>query len=65
MLADGLYQVTTSYLCAGFIVEQGKVVACAPILRRKLRYWTKVATLVALNTEGAIDAARRKPACVE
>ena len=26
MLPDGLYQVTTSNLCAGFIIEEGKVV---------------------------------------
>jgi hypothetical protein len=40
---DGLYQVTTRYLCAGFVVKGGKVVDCAPILRRKLGYWVKIA----------------------
>lgn len=38
-LPDGLYRVTTSYLCAGFVVKGGVVVECAPILRRKLNYW--------------------------
>jgi len=38
-MKDGLYRVTTSYLCAGFVVEGGKVSRCAPILRRKLDYW--------------------------
>ena len=42
-IADGLYQVTTSYLCAGFVVANGKVARCAPILRRKLSYWITVA----------------------
>jgi hypothetical protein len=42
-MKDGLYQVTTSYLCAGFVIEGGKVVMCAPILRRKIEYWKKVA----------------------
>ena len=46
-LTDGLYQVTTSYLCAGFAVKNGSVVACAPILRKKLSYWTTVAKRVA------------------
>lgn len=45
-LEDGLYQVTTSYLCAGFVVEGGRVVACAPILRKKLAYWLTVARRV-------------------
>lgn len=43
VLRDGLYQVTTSYLCAGFLVENGKVTLCAPILRRRLEYWKTVA----------------------
>lgn len=46
-MGDGLYQVTTKYLCAGFVVEGGKVVACAPILRKKLGYWMTVARRVA------------------
>jgi hypothetical protein len=43
---DGLYRVTTRYLCAGFVVERGLVVACAPILRKKLAYWTTIAEYV-------------------
>jgi hypothetical protein len=43
---DGLYQVTTSYLCAGFVVEGGYLVACAPILRRKFEYWWTIARRV-------------------
>jgi hypothetical protein len=42
-MKDGLYWVTTSYLCAGFVVEGGEVVRCAPILRRRLAYWKTVA----------------------
>jgi hypothetical protein len=45
--ADGLYRVVTSYLCAGFVVEGGRVTMCAPILRRKLAYWMTVARRVA------------------
>ncbi len=42
-MKDGLYQVTTSYLCAGFIVKNGMVVECAPILRKKMSYWKTIA----------------------
>lgn len=45
-MSDGLYQVTTPYLCAGFVVEEGRVTMAAPILRRKLRYWMTVAVQV-------------------
>jgi len=45
-MRDGLYQVTTRYLCAGFIVRDGTVVECAPILRRRIRYWIAVARWV-------------------
>lgn len=43
---DGLYRVETSYLCAGFVVEKGAVVRCAPILRNRLAYWLTVALFV-------------------
>lgn len=46
MLVDGLYRVTTSYLCAGFVVERGSITACAPILRKKLDYWMTIAERV-------------------
>lgn len=43
-MKPGLYQVTTRYLCAGFVVERdGSVVVCAPILRKRLRYWMTIA----------------------
>jgi len=44
---DGLYRVTTRYLCAGFVIEGGKVTGCAPILRKKLAYWMTVAERIA------------------
>jgi len=43
---DGLYQVTTPYLCAGFVVQVGQVTLCAPILRQRLAYWLSKAVLV-------------------
>lgn len=46
-MTDGLYQVTTPYLCAGFVVEGGRVTRCAPILRKRLTYWITVARKVA------------------
>jgi len=45
-MRDGLYRVTTATVCAGFVVEHGRVVACAPILRRRLDYWRRVAVWI-------------------
>ena len=42
-MSDGLYQVTTRYFCAGFVIERGAVAACAPILRKRIAYWMTVA----------------------
>jgi hypothetical protein len=42
-MRDGLYRVVTSYLCAGFVVEDGKIIFCAPILRKKISYWKTIA----------------------
>jgi hypothetical protein len=46
MLADGLYRVVTLYLCAGFVIANGTVAECAPILRKRIRYWMTVAVRV-------------------
>lgn len=45
-MRDGLYQVTTSYLCAGFVIENGRITLCAPILRKRLTYWRTIAQRV-------------------
>jgi hypothetical protein len=45
-LPDGLYQVTTPYLCAGFLVERGRVTRCAPILQRNITHWLRRAERV-------------------
>lgn len=45
-MKGGLYRVATPYLCAGFVVREGRVVACAPILRKKFTYWRTVAQWV-------------------
>lgn len=43
---DGLWRVTTPYLCGGYVVRDGEVVKCAPILRKRLNYWRTIAVLV-------------------
>jgi hypothetical protein len=45
-LRDGLYRVNTPYFCGGFIVKNGVVTWCAPILRKRLSYWMKYAEYV-------------------
>lgn len=57
-MTDGLYQVTTRYLCAGFVVVNGKVTLCAPILRKKLTYWKTIA--VRLPTEKELVVVKAK-----
>jgi hypothetical protein len=42
-MKDGLYQVTTKYLCAGFVIRTGRLAKCAPILRKRIAYWMTVA----------------------
>lgn len=46
-MSDGLYRITTHFLCAGFVVEGGRITMCAPILRRKIDYWRTVAVRIA------------------
>jgi hypothetical protein len=48
MMPDGLYQVTYrlrsgEYLCAGFVVAGGAVVALAPSLSARMPYWVTIA----------------------
>lgn len=43
---DGLYRVVTKTICAGFVMEGGEVVQCAPILWRRIEYWMRVATWI-------------------
>jgi hypothetical protein len=45
-MKDGLYQVTTNWFCAGFSIIGGKVVACAPILKKRIDYWLTTAKLI-------------------
>ena len=45
-LQDGLYRVVTRYLCAAFVIKSGRVVMCAPILRKRFNYWRKIAVRV-------------------
>lgn len=43
---DGLYRVETSQFVAGFVIEGGRVTVCAPILRRRIDHWKKVAEYI-------------------
>lgn len=46
-MIDGLYCVTKPYLCAGFVIRDGRLAECAPILRKKFQYWTTIAVRIA------------------
>ena len=54
-MTDGLYQVTTPYLCAGFVIENGRVTQCAPILRKRIAYWMTIAKPVNQTGEQTND----------
>jgi len=43
---NGLYIVCTTYLCAGFIYKNGRVIKSAPILKKKIKYWVTIAKWV-------------------
>jgi hypothetical protein len=43
VLPDGVYQVVTPYLCAGFVIRNGKLENCAPILAKNFLFWKKLA----------------------
>ena len=62
MLSDGLYRVDSPRyrLCAGFVVEGGRVVACAPILRKKLSYWQTIAVRVDERSTMVVHCKRDK-----
>lgn len=52
---DGLYQVTTPYLCAGFVVENGEVTRCAPILRRRFAYFCRIAKRISCESKNKTE----------
>lgn len=45
-MKDGLYMVSTSYFCAGFVIKHGRVDRCAPILKRNFNYWKNKAIFI-------------------
>ena len=45
-MKDGLYQIKTNYLCAGFYIENNELIYCAPILKKKFNYWKTIAKFI-------------------
>ncbi len=50
-MSDGLYQVSYKGICAGFDIKDGRVVECAPILRKKIDFWKTIAVKVSGTRE--------------
>ena len=42
-MKDGLYQVRTKDVAAGFVILEGAIEACAPILKKNILFWMKLA----------------------
>ena len=45
-MQDGIYQVVHCSFTAGFVICDGRVTQCAPILRKRLKHWMTVAEKV-------------------
>lgn len=45
---DGLYQVHDNRygICAGFVIQDGQLALCAPILYKRFPYWWKRASQI-------------------
>jgi hypothetical protein len=54
-MPDGLYRVKAATFVAGFVVENGRVILCAPILRKKLKYWARFAVRVCADPVKKVD----------
>lgn len=49
-MKDGLYLVNYGTICAGFVVRGGEITVCAPILRKKIDFFAKIAKYVPTDT---------------
>lgn len=56
-MIDGIYHVDHGNICAGFLVENGQITYCAPILRNRITLWARIAKRV-----GPIGARPELPA---
>lgn len=45
-MKDGLYQVTYRNICAGFVIKNGEIIDCAPILKKNFWFLVKFAKKV-------------------
>lgn len=50
-MKDGLYRVETKHFVAGFVIKQGKVSNCAPILKRRFEYYKTIAVHLGDNMQ--------------
>jgi hypothetical protein len=48
-LKDGLYIVNHANVTAGFVVREGKVTVCAPVLRKNIDFFARKAKWVATD----------------
>lgn len=59
-MKDGLYIVDRNNIYAAFVVRDGNITSCAPILRAKLDYWKKVARWVPTEEDDPIEEPLKK-----
>lgn len=49
-MKDGLYRVVHGSICAGFVVRGGEITLCAPVLRKKISFFSQIAEYVPTDT---------------
>lgn len=45
-MQDGLYEVDYKQINAGFYIENGRLLYCAPVLRKRFDFWKTIAKKV-------------------
>lgn len=61
-LKDGLYIVQHGTINAAFVVREGKVTVCAPVLRKNLEFFARKAKWIPTDTELSPPVAEEVPA---
>jgi len=54
-MKDGLYRICYKDICAGFVIENEKIIQCAPILWNKIEYWKTIAVWISETKKGEVS----------
>jgi hypothetical protein len=54
-MKDGVYQVNWQGISAGFVVENGEVTQCAPVLRRRFPFFSRIARRISTESKNKTE----------